>query len=272
MAEELARTGALLIHYSTDYVYDGSKHGSVRRGRCHRAAERLRPDQARGRAGDRRQRMRVHHSAHHVGLRHSRQELPAHRAAPGAREGRAADGRRPVWRADLGARAGRGDQPSFSPGRWSASSADWRPGRAACFISRQAGETSWAGFAEAILDDYDRCCSWPADTGEFGGPLKAKRVVHITSDQYQDAGAQAAQFGALQRQGPAGVRDHDARLARAAAACHAGRDSLIIVHYSVAGQLISLAVVAVTRAFQTPAMQASSACARAVQRHLIGDL
>src|SRR5271165_4934440 len=27
MAEECARTGALLVHYSTDYVYDGSKSG-----------------------------------------------------------------------------------------------------------------------------------------------------------------------------------------------------------------------------------------------------
>ncbi len=48
-----------------------------------------------------------------------------------------------------------------------------------------AGRTSWAEFAEAIMAEYDDCCSWPADTGEFSAPLKAKRVVHITSDQYQ---------------------------------------------------------------------------------------
>jgi dTDP-4-dehydrorhamnose reductase len=28
---------------------------------------------------------------------------------------------------------------------------------------------------------------WPAETGEFGGPLKAKRVVPITSEQFQAA-------------------------------------------------------------------------------------
>ncbi len=27
--------------------------------------------------------------------------------------------------------------------------------------------------------------AWPAETGEFGGPLKAKRVVAITTEQYQ---------------------------------------------------------------------------------------
>ncbi len=50
-----------------------------------------------------------------------------------------------------------------------------------------AGQTSWAGFAQAILEDYEALLDWPADTGEFGGPLKARRVVPITSDQYQAA-------------------------------------------------------------------------------------
>ena len=48
-----------------------------------------------------------------------------------------------------------------------------------------AGQTSWAGFAQAILEDYDTLLDWPAETGEFGGPLKAKRVVAISTEQYQ---------------------------------------------------------------------------------------
>ena len=46
MAEELARNGSTLIHYSTDYVFDGSKTDAYRRGRRDRTAERVRPQQA----------------------------------------------------------------------------------------------------------------------------------------------------------------------------------------------------------------------------------
>ncbi len=48
-----------------------------------------------------------------------------------------------------------------------------------------AGQTTWAGFAEQILEDYDSLASWPADTGEFGSPLRAERVVPITSEQFK---------------------------------------------------------------------------------------
>jgi dTDP-4-dehydrorhamnose reductase len=48
-----------------------------------------------------------------------------------------------------------------------------------------AEQTSWVGFARAILEDYEALLGWPADTGEFGGPLKAKGVVPITSEQFQ---------------------------------------------------------------------------------------
>ena len=61
-------------------------------------------------------------------------------------------------------------------------SSDWTTG---LFHLSAAGKTTWAEFAEAIMSEYDDCCSWPADTGEFSAPLKAKQVVRITSDQYQ---------------------------------------------------------------------------------------
>ena len=60
--------------------------------------------------------------------------------------------------------------------------AEWMTG---LFHLSAAGQTSWAEFADAIIKEYDECCSWPADTGEFSAPLKVKRIVPITSDQYQ---------------------------------------------------------------------------------------
>jgi dTDP-4-dehydrorhamnose reductase len=44
-------SGAWLIHYSTDYVFDGEKTGALCRGRRHGTAQRLWRDQARRRAG-----------------------------------------------------------------------------------------------------------------------------------------------------------------------------------------------------------------------------
>jgi dTDP-4-dehydrorhamnose reductase len=52
------------------------------------------------------------------------------------------------------------------------------------FHLTSSGETSWAGFAQAILEDYEDLLDWPAETGEFGGELKAKRVVKITTADY----------------------------------------------------------------------------------------
>jgi len=60
----------------------------------------------------------------------------------------------------------------------------WQSG---LFHLTAAGQTSWAGFAQAILEDYDELLDWPAETGEFGGPLKTKRVVPITTEQYKTA-------------------------------------------------------------------------------------
>ena len=46
------------------------------------------------------------------------------------------------------------------------------------------GDTTWAGFAEQILEEYEALAEWPADTGEWGSPLMAKRVVPVTTDQF----------------------------------------------------------------------------------------
>ncbi len=54
------------------------------------------------------------------------------------------------------------------------------------------GSTTWAGFAEAILEIYDELLAWPADSGEFSGPLLAKRVVPIASSDFKAAARRPA--------------------------------------------------------------------------------
>ncbi len=48
LAEEARQKGALLVHYSTDYVFDGTKQGPGRRTTPHESAERLWRQQAGG--------------------------------------------------------------------------------------------------------------------------------------------------------------------------------------------------------------------------------
>ena len=43
LAEEAKKLGALLVHYSTDYIFDGTKTHALRRGRCPQPARRLWP-------------------------------------------------------------------------------------------------------------------------------------------------------------------------------------------------------------------------------------
>jgi len=57
---------------------------------------------------------------------------------------------------------------------------DWPSG---LFHLTAGGRTSWAGFAQAILEDYDALAS-PDETGEYGGPLKTRRVVEIGTHEY----------------------------------------------------------------------------------------
>ncbi len=87
---------------------------ALRRGRADGAAQRLRAEQARGRAGDRGERRARARAAHELGVRTARQEFPADDPPPGGRARRAADRRRPDGHAELGAHARAGDR---RPGR-----------------------------------------------------------------------------------------------------------------------------------------------------------
>lgn len=60
-------------------------------------------------------------------------------------------------------------------------SGSWQTG---LFHLTAGGRTSWADFASAILEDYTSLVD-PADaSGEFGAPLRARRVVPISTDEY----------------------------------------------------------------------------------------
>ncbi len=182
IAEELARTGGLLVHYSTDYVFDGAKAGP------YVEADPTGPLNVYGRTKLAGEQLIAASGCAHIILRttwvydirgknflrtvlrlaREREELRMVGDQRGA----------PTWArviaestAQIAARcAQRRD------------SSGW--GDNGVFHLTAAGETTWAGFAEQILEDYESLASWPADTGEYGSPLMAKRVVPITSQQF----------------------------------------------------------------------------------------
>jgi len=183
LAEECARSGALLIHYSTDYVYDGSKPGPYEEKDATGPLSiygqtKLEGDQAIVASGCAHIILRTTWVYDVRGKNFLRTVLRLGREKEELRmvgDQRGA----PTWARDLAESTAIILARSFE--RRSVTGA-WESG---LFHLTASGQTSWAGFAQAILEDYEALLAWPAETGEFGGPLKAKRVVAITSEQYQ---------------------------------------------------------------------------------------
>jgi dTDP-4-dehydrorhamnose reductase len=182
MAEELVKTGGTLIHYSTDYVFDGSKSAA------YVETDPTGPMSVYGRTKLEGEQAILATGCEHVILRTS-----------WVYDVRGKNFLRTVLRLarDRDELRMVGDQ--FGAPTWARTIAEAtaaiavqvlrQPGEPDCeargvFHLTSAGETSWAGFARAILEDYEELLDWPAETGEFGGELQAKRVVDITTEEY----------------------------------------------------------------------------------------
>jgi len=183
MAKECARAGALLVHYSTDYVYDGSKRDpyeedDVTGPLSVYGQTKLAGDQAIMASGCAHIILRTTWVYDVRGKNFLRTVL---RLAREKEELRIVGDQygAPTWARMLA------ESTAILLGRLlerNRVTASWQSG---LFHLTAAGQTSWAGFARAILEDYEELIDWPAETGEFGGPLRAKRVVQITTEQYQ---------------------------------------------------------------------------------------
>jgi dTDP-4-dehydrorhamnose reductase len=183
IAAELARTGGLLVHYSTDYVFDGAKTGPYEED------DEAGPLNAYGQTKLAGERLIASSGCPHIILRttwvydirgknflrtvlrlaREKEELRMVGDQHGA----------PTWArviAEATAQIVARCEQRRDPSGW---------GFNGIFHLTAAGGTTWAGFAQQILDEYESLASWPADTGEFGSPLVAKRVVPISSDMYK---------------------------------------------------------------------------------------
>ncbi len=184
MAQELARNRCLLVHYSTDYVFDGSKPVTEAYEECDQTA----PLNVYGQSKLEGERLIVESGCPHVILRTSwvydirgknflrtvvrlgreREELRMVGDQYGA----------PTWARTIAEATAAILARNLEN---STQKAQWRTG---LFHLTAAGQTSWAGFAEAIIEEYAGIREKTADAGEFGSPLKAKRVIPITTAEY----------------------------------------------------------------------------------------
>ena len=183
IAEECAASGALMIHYSTDYVYDGSKIGPYEENDATGPLSvygqtKLEGDQAIIASGCAHIILRTTWVYDIRGKNFLRTVLRLAREKEELRMVGDQHGA-PTWARGLAESTGiilaRSLERRTATGAWTSG----------LFHLTAAGQTSWAGFAQAILEDYDTLLDWPAETGEFGAPLKARRVVAITTEQYQ---------------------------------------------------------------------------------------
>jgi dTDP-4-dehydrorhamnose reductase len=183
IAEECAQLGALMVHYSTDYVYGGRKDSP------YEETDATSPLSVYGETKLDGDKAIIGSGAAHIILRTTwvydirgknflrtiirlakeKEELRIVGDQYGA----------PTWARALAEATtviiARSLERKAATGSW----------LSGLFHCTAGGRTSWAGFAQAILEDYDDLLDWPAETGEFGGELKAKRVVEIATEQYQ---------------------------------------------------------------------------------------
>jgi dTDP-4-dehydrorhamnose reductase len=184
MARELARNSCLLIHYSTDYVFDGSKPTDT----AYEEHDETGPLNVYGATKLEGERLIAESSCPYIILRTSwvydtrgknflrtvlrlaqeREELRMVGDQFGA----------PTWARSIAeataAILARNLEQSSQTGQW----------RSGLFHLTASGKTSWAGFAEAILENYGELCGGVHDSGEFGRPLLTRRVVAIPSEEY----------------------------------------------------------------------------------------
>lgn len=194
MAQELAISGGLMIHYSTDYVFDGTK------AEAYTEEDITNPLNVYGRSKLAGEQAIAESGCPHIILRTSwvydtrgnnflRRVL---RLAREKHELRMVDDQHgaPTWARAI-AEATAAVVALSSRARGSGSGAGTWPTSSVYHLTA-AGSTTWAGFAETILEIYDELLAWPADSGEFSGPLLARRVVPIRSADFKAAALRPA--------------------------------------------------------------------------------
>lgn len=190
MAQEMARSGGLMICYSTDYVFDGAKAD------CYREEDPTGPLNVYGRTKLAGEQAIAESGCAHIILRTSwvydtrgtnflRRVL---RLARERQELRMVDDQHgaPTWARGIA------ETTAVILSRVTAASGPGKWNKNGIYNLTAGGSTTWAGFARTILEIYEESLAWPADSGEFSGPLLVKQVVSIASSEFKAAARRPA--------------------------------------------------------------------------------
>jgi dTDP-4-dehydrorhamnose reductase len=184
MAQELAGRKALLVHYSTDYVFDGTKPIDT----AYDETDATGPLNVYGQTKLEGEQLIANSGCPYIILRttwvydtrgknflrtvlrlgREREELRMVSDQYGA----------PTWARSIA------EATAIILARClehKSETAEWKTG---LFHLTAGAQTSWADFADAIVKEYEDCCSWAAGMGEFSLPLQVKRIVPIASSEY----------------------------------------------------------------------------------------
>ncbi len=266
IAEECARTGALMVHYSTDYVYDGSKPAPYEENDATGPLSvygqtKLAGDQAIIASGCAHIILRTTWVYDIRGKNFLRTVLRLAREKEELRMVGDQYGA-PTW-----ARGWPNRRPSFSPACWSVK----RGTR-----SWQSGLFHLHGVGTQLRGRGSRRPSWKTTkTCSPGRPKPANSAARsrpsawskLPPSEYPTPARRPRNSVLSNAQDSGGIRDRAAGLARTVAACHAGCDSLIILGY----QLMDSHPPCAAAAHSTPSSRAEPV-ARTVRYLMNGDL
>ncbi len=185
MALEMARSGGLMIHYSTDYVFDGSKPG------LYSEEDATAPLNVYGQTKLEGEKAIAESGCAYIILRTSwvydirgknflRTVL---RLAHEKRELHMVDDQHgaPTWARAIA------EATAAILAKYTEQAAASGRDRTGVYHLTADGSTTWAEFAQTILEEYAELLEWPAEFGEFTGPLLAHRVVPIASTTFKSA-------------------------------------------------------------------------------------
>lgn len=191
LAEEAARTGALLVHYSTDYIFDGSGSTPWREDAAGGplnvyGATKLAGEHAIRATGCRHL---IFRTSWVYGMRGSNFLLTMRRLMRERPELKIVDDQvgAPTWCRDLAEATAQVLSQVVSPAGGFDAAAPW-----GVYHMTNAGETSWHGFAQAIqaLDEFDETCApahlVPIPTRDYPTPARRPLNSRLDNDKLEN--------------------------------------------------------------------------------------
>jgi dTDP-4-dehydrorhamnose reductase len=182
MAQEAARLGAVMVHYSTDYVFDGSKAGAYREGDATGplnvyGASKLAGEQAIAASGARHL---IFRTSWVYGMRGKNFLLTMLRLASERDELRIVDDQHgaPTWSRTIA------DTSALILAQMRVGGDDWWARHGGVYHLSSQGRTTWYGFTEAILAAaHIDCRLIPISSADYPVPARRPNNSVLSSDR-----------------------------------------------------------------------------------------